>query len=160
MDQNNSHWPFKTNEPNFEFELILWKLETLHVKVLMPILGFGTTRIHVLHVLWFLLLIYFVTTTVYTLRFVGFLSRSRRYIIVCKNCNLYALLHTPSPQVVANCLKALCVKNHEKSIPSVSRGLTTIAIGVHPSRSQICKNFSLRLSTTGLNSGLKMGPIS
>ena len=32
MDQNNSHWPFKTNEPNFEFELILWKLETLHVK--------------------------------------------------------------------------------------------------------------------------------
>ena len=33
MDQNNSHWPFKTNEPNFEFELILWKLETLHVKI-------------------------------------------------------------------------------------------------------------------------------
>ena len=33
MDQNNSHWPFKTNKPNFKFELILWKLETLHVKV-------------------------------------------------------------------------------------------------------------------------------
>ena len=31
MDQNNSHWPFKSNKPNFEFELILWKLETLHV---------------------------------------------------------------------------------------------------------------------------------
>ena len=31
MDQNNSHWPFKTNEPNFKFEVILWKLETLHV---------------------------------------------------------------------------------------------------------------------------------
>ena len=33
MDQNNSNWPFKTNEPNFKFELILWKLETLHVNV-------------------------------------------------------------------------------------------------------------------------------
>ena len=33
MDQNNSHWPKKTNEPNFEFELIFWKLETLHVKL-------------------------------------------------------------------------------------------------------------------------------
>ena len=32
MDQNNSHWPFKTNQPNFEFELIPWKLEALHVK--------------------------------------------------------------------------------------------------------------------------------
>ena len=32
MDQNNSHWPFTTNETNFKFEHILWKLETLHVK--------------------------------------------------------------------------------------------------------------------------------
>ena len=71
----------------------------------MPILGFGTTRIHVSTMVFITMC--FVTITVYTLRFFGFLSRSRRYIIiiVCKNCNLYALLHAPSPQVVANCLK-------------------------------------------------------
>ena len=31
MGQNNSHWPLKTNIPNFEFELNLWKLAAQHV---------------------------------------------------------------------------------------------------------------------------------
>ena len=39
------------------------------------------------------------------------------------------------------------ISNHEKSIPSVSPGFITIAIGVHPSRLQI-KNKILRLYQT------------
>ena len=56
MDQNNSHWPFKTNEPNFEFELILWKLETMHVNFcLLKCHGFSKGRSSELGIrpLWF-----------------------------------------------------------------------------------------------------------
>ena len=42
---------------------------------------------------------------------------------------------------------AHCEGNYEKSIPSVSPGFITIAIGVHPSRLQI-KNKILRLYQT------------
>ena len=51
----------------------------------------------------------------------------------------------------------LCEGNHEKLIPSISRGFITIAIGVHPSRSQI-KNKILRIFLNlGLYKGLKVG---
>ena len=47
----------------------------------------------------------------------------------------------------ANFGNAHCEGNYEKSIPSVSPGFITIAIGVHPSRLQI-KNKILRLYQT------------
>ena len=52
MDQNNSHWPFKTNKPNFEFELILWKLETLHVKYVVIIVFWKKSIINLYPVKW------------------------------------------------------------------------------------------------------------
>ena len=60
----------------------------------------------------------------------------------------------------SNCSTALCEGNHEKSIPSVSRGFFTIAIGVqvHPSRSQIKKKCLKTFLDLVLYKGLKVRP--